>query len=1044
MMRKRLYLVEARGDVRLGVCHVTASTPRRLLPSTFTAGTIMDSVRRGVFLLLLLLAATNVAMAQTRVRGRVTGAGLARNEPVPGVTVRLGGTSRGVVTDANGEYILAVPPGVTTLEFSSIGFRTQVVPITGREVIDLTLEPMVLNLEGLVVVGYTTQQRRDVSASVSSITGEKVVQQKAATLEEALRGRLAGVNIVSSGEPGRASAIVVRGQNFIGNVAPLYVVDGLYMRQNPGLNPEDIESVEILKDASAASQYGAQAANGVVVITTKRGRPGDTKLTIRTSYGFQEVPKTIDMMDAAGWAEITNMARANAGLPPIPAAQNLPASNVDWQDALLQRGALQDHNVTLSGGSANANYLLSAGFLKQDGTIAKTGFDRGNLRLNSELRRGRLTVGENIAISQLKRDNLIGFPLIDAMRMQPTIPIYDPANPSGYGYGSDANPTFGTNPIGAIEREDNSDDIAQLIGTVYGELRLFDNLKYRVNLGANKQDVNWRRFLRQRQVRQNDVPQETSLTDRRDNLTSTIFENLLTYTGAFGKHDVNAVAGYTEQQETFRRLEAFRRGFPDENLPEINAGTSQFSNAGYKVENALRSYLVRANYAFDHKYLFTGSFRRDGSSRFGPSNRYGNFASVSVGWLMSDEAFFKSLPLLGGASDYLKLRASRGKLGNQDIGDYQYAAAIVANQSYPFGADQIAVGQTQLSLANPAIRWQDNTQTNVGLDIGFMDSRLMLTADYYVSESGGLLVRAPLPWSLGSLEAPYVNAGSVRNKGFELTATLRQRIGEFDLDFGANMTTISNEVTELGNGGQPIFAGPFGVARTTVGSTIGHFFVLKTDGIFQTAADVTAHGAQPNAKPGDLRFVDLNDDGLINDLDRYDAGSAVPDFEGGLSLDGRYRRLDFGISMRGSRGAKIFNVAKYWSDRMDEGSNYRADLDPWTPTNTDAKDPRAVWGPAGNDNKREASDRWIEDGSYLRIQNLTLGWTLSQSLFERLGVTTGDTRLYVTVQNLHTFSSFSNWDPEALGFNDPLARGVDDGRIYPNPRTVTFGLDVRM
>ncbi|MGQ0563169.1 MAG: SusC/RagA family TonB-linked outer membrane protein [Gemmatimonadota bacterium] len=1013
---------------------------------TFTAGTIMYCLRRGIFLLALLLAMTDVAVAQLRVRGRVTGAGVARNEPSPGVTGRLAGTSRGVVTDAQGEYIIAVPTGVTLLEFSSIGFRTQQVTINGREVIDLTLEPMVLNLEGLVVVGYMTQQRRDVSGSVGSLTGAEIAEQQVATLEQALRGRLAGVNVVSSGEPGRASAVVVRGQNFIGNVSPLYVVDGLYMRQNPGLNPDDIESIEILKDASAASQYGAQAANGVIVITTRRGRAGETRLAIRSSYGFQEVPKTIEMMDAAGWARITNMARANAGLPPIPAAQNLPAGvDVDWQDAVLERGALQDHNVTVSGGSASASYLLSGGFLRQDGTIMKTGFERANLRLNSDLRRGRLTVGENFAISRIERSNLAGFPLIDAMRMQPTIPIRDPNDPARYGYGSDANPTFGTNPVGSIERTDNTDEILQAMGTVYAELDLLDHLKYRLNLGANQQNINWRNFVRQRQVRQNTVPEETSLTDRRDNITSTILENLLTYTNTFGEHDINAMAGYTEQREQFQRLEAFRRGFPDENLPQIDAGSSQFDNRGFKIENALRSYLFRANYSFDHKYLFTGSFRRDGSSRFGPDNRYGNFASASVGWLISEEPFFQSLPLLGGGrSDYFKLRASRGKLGNQDIGDYQFAAAIVGNQSYPFGNDQIAVGQTQLSLANPGIRWQDNTQTNVGFDLGFMDSRLMITADYYVSESGGLLVRAPLPWSLGSLQAPFVNAGSVQNKGFELSASLRQKVGELELDVGANFTTISNKVTALGNGGQPIFAGPFGAARTTVGSTIGHFFVLKTDGLFQSEQEVAEHGAQPNAKPGDVRFIDLNDDGLINDLDRYDAGSAVPDFEAGMTVDAKYRRFDFGIAVRGSRGARIFNVAKFWSDRMDEGSNYRADLDPWTPDNRAARDPRAVWGPAGNNNKREASDRWIEDGSYLRIQSLTAGVLLPEAWLQRVGVTNGDTRFYLSVQNLHTFTGFSNWDPEALGFNDPLARGFDDGRIYPNPRTVTFGIDVRM
>ena len=999
--------------------------------------------KRFILLLFMTLAGVASVQGQAIVRGRVVSAD--SQAPVSGARIVVRGGTEGTTTDAEGRYSLSAPAGATLL-VSAIGYETQQVAVQGRGTVDVSLRSAAVALEELVVVGYTTQARRNVTGAVATVQAEVLEQRKVATLEEALKGRVAGVNIISSGEPGRASRVIVRGQNFTTNPDPLYVVDGVYTRQNPNLNPEQIESLEVLKDASAAAQYGAQAANGVIVIRTRRGRAGEPRISFGTYYGFQEIPNRVEMADAQQWGRINTMARQNAGLAPFPAASS-PAIDTDWQDALMQRGAIQNHNLSVSGGNESASYLVTGGYLEQDGTLLKTGFERYSFRVNSEIRRGILTIGENFSLARSSRDNLVGFPLIDAVRMQPSIPVRDPNNPSGYGYGSDANPTFGANPVGAIERQDNRDAFNHMLGNVYAELGLRDNLRYRLNLGATYQDLNWRQFIRERQIRQNTAPDPTQLTDRRDNGNSLLIENQLTFDDQFGAHEINTTAVFTEQREKFNRLEAFRRGFVSENLPQIDAGTTQFSNRGNEVQSALRSFLVRGNYAFADRYLLTGSWRRDGSSRFGPDNRYGDFWAASAGWVLSEEPFFSSIPVLGSAMDYLKLRASYGKLGNQDIGDYQYAASIEANRSYLLGNDAIALGSTQVSLANPGIRWQENTQMDIGVDLSLLDARLSFNADYYVSESGGLLVRAPLPWSLGSQDAPFVNAGSVRNRGLEFGASYRHEQGDFRLTTTANLTTIENEVLELGNGGQPIFRGPFAVARTEVGGPIGEFFVLRTDGLFQTAADVQAHrnsrGAviQPTARPGDIRYADLNDDGIINDLDRYVAGDPNPDFEGGFFLDGGFKALDFGLSLRGSRGAEIFNVVKFWTDRMDEGANYRADLDPWSPENPNAKDPRPVWGTAGNNNARANTDRWIEDGSYLRIQNLVLGYRLPTGLTRGFGVG-GDSRIYVNVQNVHTFTGYSNWDPEVLGFDDPLARGIDDGRIYPTPRTFTIGVDL--
>ncbi|MDP9347836.1 MAG: SusC/RagA family TonB-linked outer membrane protein, partial [Gemmatimonadota bacterium] len=899
-----------------------------------------------------------------------------------------------------------------------------------------------------------TQQRRTVTGAVSSVSSEQLQDRQVATVEEALRGRVAGVNIVSSGEPGRSSQVVVRGQNFLGSVAPLYVVDGMYTRQNPALNPEDIESIQVLKDASAAAQYGAQSANGVIVITTRRGRPGAPRITVNSYAGYQEVPTRIEMVDSQRWLEINNLARTNAGLP----AQNIPIThNTDWQDAVFRRGSIQDHNVTVSGGSENASYLIGAGYFDQVGTIINTGFERYSFRVNSEARRGRLRAGQNLSVSRFERDNVVGFPLIDVVRFQPLIPVRDPNNPSGYGYGSGtgALATFGSNPVGAFEREDNRDLSNRVLGNLYAELGLTDYLRYRGNFGLDYQDLNFNRFVRQQQIRQNTGVNFNEGLDRRENTMNLLQEHLLTFDNAFGDHSLNAVAGVTEQSGRFEGLEAYRRGFADESITQIDAGTANFQNRGFEIPSALRGYLARANYSFADRYLVTGTFRRDGSSRFGASNRWGNFASGSVGWVLSEEAFYGSIPVLGSAVDYLKLRASYGSLGNQDIGDFQYAAAIVANQSYVFGST-IGSGATQLALANPNIRWQDQTQTNVGVDFSLLNNRLSLTADYYVSESGGLLVSAPIPWSLGSgfngaTAAPTVNAGTIQNRGFEFGAQYNHRRGDLNMNFGANLTTIDNEVIELGNGGQPIFAGFANVSRTTVGGSIGEFFVIRTAGIFQSEAEVQAHKnskgklIQPRAKPGDIRFMDLNDDGLINDADRQVAGSPIPELEGGMNLDATYRGFNFGVAMRGSYGAEVFNVAKFWTDRLDENHGYRARLNPWTPQNTNTRDPRPLFGSQGAEgNARPNSDRWIEDSSYLRIQNVVLGYALPGSLMRTLGVAGEGSRIYLNIQNVHTFTGYSNWDPEIRGFDSPLSRGIDDGRIYPNPRTFTLGVDLSM
>ena len=1010
----------------------------------------MTELRPLPVLLALLFVLAAPASGQVDVRGTVTDA--ESGVTLPGAVVTVLGTEVRAAAGADGTYAIEVPSLQDTLSFSYVGYETLVVPIGGRQVVDAALAPAVLGGDGVVVVGYTTQRRRDITGAVSTVSPEELQVRKVARLEEALKGRLPGVSVSTTGEPGEGARINIRGLGFTNNNEPLYVVDGMYTRQNPNLDPDDIASIQVLKDASAAAQYGAQAANGVIVITTKQGRPGESRVAVNSYYGFQEIPNRVDVMEADEWAAVNRMAYENAGLTPQAGALN-PTVNTDWQDALFQSGAIQNYDITASGGTDNATYLISGSYLDQQGAIIETGFERYGLRVNSEIQKGILTLGENAAISRSVKDNLVGFPLVDAVRMLPTIPVYDSTTTSGFGFGSEANYTFGTNPVGMQVLQDNASASNQVLGTAYAGLQLFGSLRYRLNLGFQYEDFTNRVFNQMGQLRLNNPLDPANLWHNRDNNSSLLVENLLTFDDTYGDHALNAVAGYTQQRSDFAHVAAYRESYNDEDLRVIDAGTENLNNNGFDVTTVLRSYLVRANYSFADRYLFTGNFRRDGSSRFGADNRWGNFISGSAGWVLSEEAFYEGLPVLSDYVDRFKVRVSYGTLGNQDIGDYQYAGLIQQNISYVLGPDAIAAGATQLSLANPLIRWQDKTQFNAGLDLTLFGSHLDVSADYYVSESDGLLVRAPLPPSLGSQTSPFVNAGSVRNSGFEFGSTYRYYGDDFAFNAGLNLTTIRNEVLELGSGSQPLFAGPFGVARTAVGGPIGSFYVLDMDGIFQSEQEVLAHTTtlddgtvvvlQPNAQPGDVRFRDLNGDGLINDEDRYDAGSAFPDLQGGLFLDSRFRNLDVSLALQGSLGSEVFNVVRYWTDRMDDNANYRADLEPWTPENPSDDTPRAVFGTQGAMNATPTSDRWIEDGSYLRVQNLEVGYTLPGSVTQQMGIPANGVRLYLNLQNLYTFTNYSGWDPENVGAG-VLAPGIDDGQIYPNVRTYSLGLNLNL
>ena len=1037
----------------------------------------------------LLVAAAPAALgAQPAARGtaRVQGVVTSNNAPVGNAQVSLVGTRYGALSDNDGRYsINGVPAGSYTMRVQRIGFAPLTRPVTvadGQTVeANLAITAQAAQLSEVAVVGYTTEQRRDISGAVATVRGDELRDQVVATVEEALRGRAPGVQIAATGQPGRPAQIIIRGQNGFNAPNPLYVVDGMYVgQQNPNINPDDIASVEVLKDASAAAQYGAQASNGVVVITTRRGQAGQNQFSLSTFAGVQQVPKRIPLAGAAEFQRVFLQAYANANAQrraneqlTVPAGlQTLSGPSTDWQDAVFRTGAIQNYNLTASGGTSTANYLLSGSVLDQKGTLINTGFRRYNLRVNSQATRGRFTVGEALALSQGNQTDFpngifggTAAPLIDVVSLLPVIPVRDPANPGGYGYGSDAVPNYGTNPVAVLEQNYNRRRANAVIGTAFGEARLFGGLRYRLNLGINYADSLNRVWTSGTQLRYlTPVLTGASLNQRAPNVQQLLYENLLQYDGTFGgdQHRLSAVAGQTSQRNEFEQISAFRQGFINPDLQQIDAGsTTGLNNSGLYVPFRTNSLLSRATYAFRDRYLATASVRRDCSSRFSAGNRCGNFGAGSLGWVASEEPFFKAIPVLGGA-DFLKLRVSAGVLGDQNIGDLSYVVPVAQNQNYvvngPSGTTVVAGGATQIRVANTNLRWQQNRSTDVGFDLGLLNNTLTLTADYYVNDANNVLVNLPVPNSLGSVGDPVFNAGKVRNAGFELGATHRLERGDLRLNNTLTFTAARNRVVSLGNGGTPIRAGIEGVARTVVGEPIGSFYVRRTSGVFQSEADVqnwkNAKGdvIQPNARPGDLRFVDLNDDGQINDGDRTTVGSPIPTVTSGLFMDGRYKAIDVGLNFRGSFGNKIYNAVKLATERTTSLNNIRAGFNPWTPENRSTTTPRAVF--EDNVNGNPATDRWVEDGSFVRVQNIVLGYTLPATVARRTGLGGANApRLYVNVQNAFTFTRYSGFDPEVVGYpgnpNDPntpnaaLARGIDDGNIYPNPRTFTLGFDVR-
>ncbi len=1001
------------------------------------------------------LVSTTVEAPQVR---RITGQVTDENgQGLPGANVIEKGTSNGATTDASGNFALNASDAATTLTISSVGYVSQDIAIGNRTTINVQLVPDNRTLDEVVVVSYGTVKRSNLTEAVSIINTAEAKKVQAASVVDQIQGRAAGVTVASAGgAPGSTASIKIRGSSTFGsNQDPIYVIDGIIIGSaGSDFNPNDIETVTILKDAAATALYGSRGMNGAIVITTRRGKAGKPLIEYNGYYGLQNITKRLPLAGREQYIRTWTAAYQNAGLP-VPDF-GAGGYNTDWQEELIKPGPIMDHNVGISGGSENggnaSNYRISAGYFDQDGTIIGPRFRRYSTRVNAGVKRGKLNVGESLYLAYINSRNVNGQPFDQVVRMPPTIPVYDPNNLSGYGFGSANNPTFGTNPIGQQLKDDNFSRNYKLLGNVYGDYEIIPGLTYRLSLSLDYFNYQNSYFARPGALSYNSPSPPFGILDNTNGrYFNTLIENTLNYNRTFGKHTVSGLLGYTRQRFDQNEIFAHTEGIEGE-FQQQQAGTLNPRTGGFSSISGLVSYLGRIQYTFDEKYNVQANIRRDASSNFPTANQVAYFPSVSVGWNINREPFMQTISAIGN----LQLRASYGSVGNQAIAPYSLDPTVQPNLNYVLsGGNVIVAGAANRQLQNSNLRWESKVTTNVGVDASFFNNRLQLTAEYFNSLSKDLLLRVPIPISAGNQgENPFDNLGQIRNRGFELSLTYQDKKGDFRYSVNGQITSIRNKVLQLvpTNGNQPIF-GYGQITRTAVGGGLGEFYVLQQDGIFQTPEEISAGPRQPNVTPGDVRYVDqitvdtdsngVADarDGTINNDDRVIVGTPFPTFEYGSNISVGYKQFELTLFFQGVAGNVLFNRSRNWTDRFDDVQNVRSDVTYWTGPGTSTTTPK----PIKNDptlNPAFNTSRWVESGAYARLRTLQVAYTLPATMLTRLRMS--NARVYVQGQNLFTITRYSGYNPDVVGDNGNsnfIARGIDQGN-YPVPRIVSVGLQL--
>ena len=1001
-----------------------------------------------VLLVLILIQLGLPAQAQSVITGTITASD--EEGGLPGVSILEKGTSNGTVTDLDGKFTIKVGSG-STLVISYIGYTTQEIVVGTQSTISAVLEPDVETLEEIVVIGYGTQKKAELSSAVSSVDIENLQKLPGANVAGMLQGQVAGVSSsTGSGSPGSAPVIRVRGMGTIGNNDPLFVIDGI-----PGdisaINPNDIESINVLKDAAAATIYGSRASNGVVVITTKRGKVGPPVVSLNSYIGISSITKKIDVLNREENNQVSTAAFAAEGLDPLAYTALPITTDTDWQDEMFRSGVEQKYDLGISGGNEFANYNFSVGFFDKEGTIISSDYNRYNLRMNVDFKLSdRFTIGQTISYARSERNRLgedetsnnggnAGLsPVLQILESMPHNSVYDPNSANGY---AEAEVSSG-NVVGLNNLITDRSNIDNLQANVYLEAKIIEGLKFRTRFGVNMFSEDQVYHVPTYTFGPQSANDKASLWELRSKTSEWVWNNVLDYSKTFGEHSVSALAGVSSEERVYKSTGGSNNELPSNKLMALNAGIGDANAFGSNVTRTIASVFGQFNYSYGDKYLVQASIRRDGSSRFGEDNRYGVFPSVSLGWRISSEDFFN----ISGVSN-LKPRFSVGKLGNQNIDDFLFLAKVSSNNSalnYPLGNDisQVPnIGTISRSLASYDIKWEESTTRNIGLDLGLLEDQITFTFDYFHTETSDMLVGVPVPATSGITITPVTNGGQLVNKGWEMAMTYKKVKGDFQYNITGNITSNKNEVTRLGFADESFTYGhviydTHPTTRTEVGRSIGEFYLFKTDGIFQNQGEVDAHGVQPNAQPGDLRFVDVNNDGELNDDDRTFVGSGIPDFEYGLTFNATYKNLDFSLFFQGSQGNEIYNGTKvFLYRRQGDDKNFSSDLlNAWTPNNTDTSVPRVSMLDA-NQNIRP-SDYFMEDGSYLRLKNIQLGYSFGSGskMFS-------SARVYVAAENVLTITGYDGYDPGNTGYQQ-FSRGVDVV-LYPLSRNLMMGVQLK-
>lgn len=996
---------------------------------------------------------------QEKVYGKVTDA---NNQPLSGVTIKVKNSPMTVSTDAEGNFELLGQLQDKTLLLTYVGYVPKEVLVQNNAALQIILEADKNDLEEVVVVGYGTQKRKELTGSISSVKAADIEKVSSNSFTGAIQGKVPGVTITqTSGAPGGSSSVRIRGVGTTGGNQPLYVIDGFPVGgSNMGIsgssdqvdgmsivNPSDIESIEVLKDAAAASIYGARAANGVILITTKRGKEGRTSLDLNAYTGFQNLWKRPKFLNAEQFATLANELYRNSNMTPNPEWANPKdlGEGTNWINEVFRIAPMYNVDVSMTGGNQKVKNALSLGYRDQQGTLIETWNKRYTGRANMDIKVGeRLKFGGSLAFAytqakgQQNEDFRLGIFNL-AQQFYPTLGLEDVVSGSSAYYS-----TQGDNPYLRAKSRENFLRNMRMYGNAFGEVTIVDGLTFRSSVGLDfnsNRSSTWEPKV-QRGFYSN--PQAI-LGETQTQGLNWLLENTLNYNKVIDKHSVSAIIGQTAQRNASDWISITAREFQNETIRVVN--TSSDANrrgSGTGSVYTLASYLGRVNYAYDNKYLFSASIRRDGSSNFGPSYKWGNFPSVSAGWNISEEDFFNQ----SGPINNLKLRASWGQLGNDAIGAFGYSSTFGLGRvvdNYILGTGQgLVTGASMIRPGNSDLKWETSEQLNFGLDVSFLNNRGYMTAEYYIKDTRDMLVSLPVSLEAGFESAPSVNGGKIRNQGFELLLGYGGG-SSFKYDVSVNLSTLKNNVISMG-AGNPI-SGPIvgftsmNTSYTEVGKPIGYFRGYMVDGIYQSNGEVDK-AFQPNASAGDFRFRDINGDNALTDADRVMLGTPWPTLTYGMNMDFSYKGFDLNVLFQGVSGNEIFHVNKFttYPVKYFGGSgviNASADvLNRWTPENGGNTVPILKYTDL-NGNYANLSSFYVEDGSYLRLRNVTLGYTLPDPVFAKTTFIKR-VRVYGSVQNALTFTKYSGFDPE-VGSTNPLASGVDDG-VYPMPRTFMFGL----